>query len=525
MVSLKGIYDYTDAHKMELELLKTKQFYEKILHNIPADIVAFDKNHKYIFINQNSVSDPIVREWLLGKDDFDYVKIRNKDITIAEKRRAVFNNAIAERKPKEFIEKLEDKQQNVRYLLRKMHPIVDHNNKIDIVIGYGIDVSSIRNAEKVILQKEKNIEQVANLLSMVMIVIDQDHNIIFTNAAYESLFGYPAHDIIGKNLNSINNHELDFIIKDFDLYRSSQQIDSSQKKHQFVDKYGFTKHITYSFTPYVRTDVNELNFAVFINDVSDQYFAVSELQKIVDKERRLNELKSGFVNVVSHELRTPLSVIQSSAEIMEILNSNDKITKEDIALHVNRIINEIDGMHSLMEELLLVSKIESGKVEFKPYPQNLASFVKVLIDDLYAPNNELAIALEVKGHIRETTFDRMMMYHILKNLLGNAIKYSVGKKIPRIRIRYTNGAVLIIIADYGIGIPAKDTQKLFKAFARASNTNGIKGTGLGLLIVKYFIDFHKAEINFKSKVNKGTCMLLEIKDKHFTHAKNSIDRR
>ncbi len=519
-------YDYTDSHQMEHQMAHLKQFYEKILHNVPADIVAFDKEHRYLFVNQNGIANPSVRDWLIGKDDFDYIKFRGKDIQIAETRRAFFNSVLAEKQPKEFVEEIEDKQQHKRYVLRRMQPILDDHNDIDLVVGYGIDITSIKNAERLLRQKEKNIAQVADLLSVVVIVIDEDYNVVFTNPAYESLFGYPPQEVIGQKLNSLAIDNLDFIIKDFELYKNTRYVDSAQKVYQFKDKYGFTKHVTYSFTPYVSTDVNELNFAVFFNDVSDQYFAVSELQKIIEKERRLNELKSGFVNIVSHELRTPLSVIQSSAEIMEMLNDANQISQEHIRLHTNRIVNEVHGMHNLMEELLLVSKIESGKIEFRPYPQDLVNFVEVLLHERYSPFADgRTITLEIKGKPRLIEFDRMMMNHILNNLISNAFKYSNGKKTPRLRLRFTERSVCIIIADYGIGIPAKDRQKLFKAFARASNTDGIKGTGLGLLVAKYFIDFHKAPMRLKSKLNKGTCMVLELTEKRPANAHHSIDRR
>jgi signal transduction histidine kinase len=103
------------------------------------------------------------------------------------------------------------------------------------------------------------------------------------------------------------------------------------------------KYFSYSFTPYVQEKAGNINYAVFLSDVSDQYYAVAELQKIIDKERRLNELKSGFVNIVSHEMRTPMSVIQSSAEILEMLNDADKVTKPQLQLYLSRIINEVRG--------------------------------------------------------------------------------------------------------------------------------------------------------------------------------------
>jgi K+-sensing histidine kinase KdpD len=212
-------------------------------------------------------------------------------------------------------------------------------------------------------------------------------------------------------------------------------------------------------------------------------------------------------------MRTPLSVIQSSAQILELLNGAERITKELLTLHTNRIVNEVGGMENLMEELLLVSKIESGKVEYKPFPQNLSSFIKTLLFERYSPYNDgRYMRFEERGERRELAFDRVMMQHILNNIINNAFKYSSGKRPPLIRVRYGINKLSIIVMDFGIGIPEKDRQNLFKAFSRASNVDGIKGTGLGLLVVKYFLDFHQAKLRFKTKINTGTCIIIDMID-------------
>jgi K+-sensing histidine kinase KdpD len=153
---------------------------------------------------------------------------------------------------------------------------------------------------------------------------------------------------------------------------------------------------------------------------------------------------------------------------------------------------------------LLVSKIEGGKMEFKPSPQNMNEFIEQINSTNFSPYKDgRKIDVQFKGQEYPVSFDKLMMTHILKNLIENAFKYSSNKASPIIRISYHKSKVSILIKDFGIGIPDKDFPNLFKAFARASNVEGIKGTGLGLLVVKYFVDFHKASIHFRSKQNQG----------------------
>jgi len=518
-------YDYTYAHSLEVKKNNQKKFYESILLNIPADIAVFDKDHKYLFVNKRAIKNDEIREWIVGKDDFDYVKFRGRDISIAEKRRALFQEVVNQKDCNEFLEENITPEGNVQYNLRRMHPFYADNNELEFVVGYGMDVTSIKNAEENVNRREKNLAQITEILSIAVIVIDQSFNVIYTNSSFESTFGYASDDIIGKSINVIAVENISSLIKEIEFAKQSGSFEGSTKEYRFQDKYGSRRYLSVSFVPYNIAESNEVFYAIFFSDVTDQHLAVSELQKIIEKEKRLNELKSGFVNIVSHEMRTPLSVIQSSAQIMEMLSETDRLDKEAVDFHTNRIVSEVGGMESLMEELLLISKIESGKVEFRPFPQDLESFVRVILHEKYA---QLAdgrqMQVIVKGVNHEVEFDRMMMNHILNNIIGNAFKYSEGKKAPILQLHFRQHAVTVMVVDYGIGIPAKDLQNLFKAFSRASNVDGINGTGLGLHVVKYFTDFHKAKIYCKSQVNKGTCIMLEFNYKSYSNAKNSISR-
>lgn len=518
-------YDYTNVSRLEVKKNNLKKFYERILFNIPADIAVFDKNHKYLFVNKIAIKNNEIREWIVGKDDFDYVKFRGKDISIAERRRELFNKVANQKEFSEFLEENTTPDGSVQYNLRRMHPFYTVNNELEFIVGYGLDVTSIKNAEENINRREKNLAQITEILSIAVIVIDQSFNVIYTNSSFESTFGYASSNIIGKSIDEIAVENITSLINDIELAKQSGSFEGSTKEYRFQDKYGSRRYLSVSFVPYNTAESNEVFYAIFFSDVTDQHLAVSELQKIIEKEKRLNELKSGFVNIVSHEMRTPLSVIQSSAQIMEMLSETDRLDKEGIEFHTNRIVSEVNGMESLMEELLLISKIESGKVDFRPFPQDLESFIRVILHEKYA---QLAdgrqMQVIVKGVNHEVEFDRMMMNHILNNIISNAFKYSEGKRNPILQLHFRRNAVTVMVIDYGIGIPVKDLQNLFKAFSRASNVDGINGTGLGLHVVKYFMDFHKAKIYCKSQINKGTCIMLEFNYKSYSNAENRINR-
>ena len=139
------------------ESIKQKEFYETIFNNIPADIVVFDSEHRYMFLNSHGVKNKEVREWMIGKDDFDYCAWRNKPTNIAIERRAQFNDMKAKRSPIQFEEKMQTDNGENRFHLRAMHPVLNGEGEVSIVIGYGLDVTTIKNQEELIIKQNEAI--------------------------------------------------------------------------------------------------------------------------------------------------------------------------------------------------------------------------------------------------------------------------------------------------------------------------------------------------------------------------------
>ena len=151
-------YDITEKMNMSLEIEKQKTFYETILNEIPADVVVFDHNHKYLFINPNGVKDTELRSYLIGKDDYDYCRYKNRDLSIADERRKVFLSAIASKDGISFEEEVIDKNNISSYKLRKFYPLFDANNECQFVIGFGIDITELKQQEILISESLKEKE-------------------------------------------------------------------------------------------------------------------------------------------------------------------------------------------------------------------------------------------------------------------------------------------------------------------------------------------------------------------------------
>ena len=141
--------DVTERRQMKLEAEKRKNLLENVVSHIPIDIVLFDQEHKYQLVNKVAIRNTETRNWIIGKDDFDYCKKFNKPIELAEKRREEFNKVINGQDPLEWEEELKGEKES-RYILRKMSPIIQ-KGVVEYIIGFAIDISKIKIAEKKLL--------------------------------------------------------------------------------------------------------------------------------------------------------------------------------------------------------------------------------------------------------------------------------------------------------------------------------------------------------------------------------------
>jgi PAS domain S-box len=246
-----------------------------------------------------------------------------------------------------------------------------------------------------------------------------------------------------------------------------------------------------------------------IMDITERKKAEAELRKALEHERELSELKSTFVNVVSHEFRTPLGVIVSSTDILE--HYFDRLKADQRAGHLQDIRHSAQQMAGLMEEVLLLGRVESGRMQCKPEPIDLAGFCQRLVDEqLSATNRKCPIVLSIEGCGAEARGDEALLRHVFNNLLSNAVKYSSAGKNVAFHVRREGENAVFEIRDRGIGIPPADQKRLFEAFHRGVNVGETPGTGLGLVIVKRCVDLHGGSIQIQSEPGSGTTVTVRL---------------
>ena len=177
------------------EIQSQKDFYERILNSIPSDVAVFDKKHRYLFVNPNGIQDPVTRNFLIGKDDFDYVNFKGISDEKAVERRKLFNRIMRTKTPETWLDEFTLKNGRRKVVLRSFNPILDEKGKFRFVIGYGTDIT-----KRVIAEEENTkLSFVAKNTNNGVLMLNNNREITWANDAFLERSGYSLSEIIGKN--------------------------------------------------------------------------------------------------------------------------------------------------------------------------------------------------------------------------------------------------------------------------------------------------------------------------------------
>lgn len=360
-----------------------------------------------------------------------------------------------------------------------------------------------------------------------ILVVDQNGEIVLINPCAEELFGYRRGELPGRSLETLIRSDLRYthgaqrepyfrspnarpMGKELDLY--------AQKKDGTV----FPVEISLSYY-----ELRGRRLAVaFITDITERKRAETESKRLneeleqrvmertleltaaLEREKELSEMKSRFVSMASHEFRTPLSAILSSTSLIEQYQKNGQPEKQK--KHVDRIKSSVKNLTDILNDFLSLDKLEHGKVEVDNQDFNLEEFTMDVIEEI---NYLLKEGQRVNYHHhgeKQICQDRRILKNIFLNLLSNAVKYSDAHKEITLDISVHHETVNARVKDQGIGIPEAEQKNIFGKFFRAKNVTNIQGTGLGLNIVKRYVELIGGSVAFDSKVGEGTTFYVEF---------------
>lgn len=332
-----------------------------------------------------------------------------------------------------------------------------------------------------------------------------DEKYVLANDAYLNWLDLPREEVIGRTCVELgiweNLVERNAVLNDMRTHGSIRQRECrwrNRRGERFTILLS-AEAITLNNTPHM------LSMAM---DITQRKQTEEELLRTLEREKELSQLKSNFVSMVSHEFRTPLGIIQSSGELLRDFYA--RMQTEEREEQLNSIVRNTRRMAGMMEEILVLSRLDAGKLEFRPSPLDLRTFCERVMDEvLSAAQHCCPVELLVQSDLPPVNADERLLAHIFTNLLGNAVKYSENTPVQFSITR--NGAdAVCVIRDQGIGISDEDQTRLFAAFHRGNNVGNRSGTGLGLVLVKRCVELHHGQVQLQSALGKGTMVTVRI---------------
>ncbi len=367
------------------------------------------------------------------------------------------------------------------------------------------EIQERKRIEDMLLQSGERLNSLLRNASDVITIVDGDGAISYESPASDKVFGTDPFERIGKNFVENVYFEAVRTVREF-LAAVVEHPDSAQTV-EF--KYLRGEEYVWIETTASNQLHNPAVGGIVLNsrEITLRKEAEQELKRALQQEKELNDLKSRFISMVSHEFRTPLTVMNSSAEILRA--GIGKTTPEKQITHIERMMTAGQRIEQMLNDVLLLARGEAGKTRAVFAPLDIDAFSKEIIEELEQSSETQRIYYSFHGTTETLPLlDEKLMRSIITNLLSNALKYS--DEDVDFDVECSSSAVILTISDNGIGIPYKDQKHLFEAFHRAQNAIHIKGTGLGMSIVKYAVDAHDGTIEFSSVEEQGTSFIVAL---------------
>lgn len=345
-----------------------------------------------------------------------------------------------------------------------------------------------------IANEQSRIRTIVNSMACGILVTDNERNIALVNPIAPRMLGMDAESVIGRPMEEVTPQE-----KLIEMTRSL----FNDKKTEYT---AIEQELEIGDETYIRAR------AAPVRDAEGAIIGVVTVLQDISHLKELDKMKSEFVTMVSHELKAPLAAIQQQIDVLLAGIAGDINDKQDY--YLSRAKSRTKGLINLINELLDLSKIESGCMIFKQEPLDLAPLIRLTVDFLkpQAESRRQTLLCNIPESLPNISADPQNMDEVFINLINNAIKYTPEGGTIKIVSEVAGDYVKITISDTGYGIRKEDLARIFDKFFRVKTdaTRSIAGTGLGLPIVKGIVEAHLGTITVSSLVGQGSSFVIQL---------------
>ncbi len=343
-------------------------------------------------------------------------------------------------------------------------------------------------------ETEARIRAITDSVNEALLLVSKDQRILDLNKQFEKIFEVPPNNILNQHLGDIQTlFNQIFVESDelFELFLASSADNIEEYSKLVKQNWPQRRELLLYSTP-ISDDIGFLGRLFVFRDVT--------------KEREVDRMKTEFVSLVSHELRTPLTSIKGYTEL--VLDGDAGEIDEEVEEYLGIVYKNAERLVALVNDLLDISRIESGRVQLNIEPVDLNEIVETVTATMQHSIQDKQQILEVQIDPAATGVmgDKSKLIQVLTNYVSNAYKYTQPGGHIRILINQQGDFASVSVSDDGFGISPEDQEHLFTRFYRVDNsmTREVGGTGLGLSIVKQLIGVMGGEVGVESKLGKGS---------------------
>ncbi len=469
--SHRRLLDELRAHRRaEEEVVRLKNFFEQALEKMPAQLVVFDAEGRFLYANPSAVPDAERRRWLVGKTNMEYFARRGLDPKVARRRHAKLMEAVRKQRKVRFEESLVEEDGALRHFVRFLNPVCDAEGRVEQILGFGLDVTERRRVRAALRESEGR--QRAILVSALdgIITFDETSRILEFNPAAERLFGYRREEVLGRIMP-------EYLVPPplWDEYRrglahlvafgeDAGPVWRVEMSCMRADGSVFPVELAVISHP--RDDERRL-YTAYVRDVTERRRAERELLEANRRAEQSVKAKERLLAHMSSEMRAPLSAVVGMTHLLMQTEPSAAQKK-----YLNAIKFSADNLLVLINDMLDVAKMEAGKLEFETVPFRPREVVRGVVETLsfQARERGLPLTAEVEERLPPVLLgDPVRLHQILLNLVGHVIRHAGrGRVTVRVRAARADGQVrLRFVVGAGSDAPAKAPCAAFESFVHA----------------------------------------------------------
>ncbi len=357
-------------------------------------------------------------------------------------------------------------------------------------------------AEKALKESQTFYRTIAVNFPGMITVLDRDHRFVFLDGQEKERLVPATGSTIGTSIHQVLSEEGAATFS-----KELPPVFQGEEQH-FEFKQGDQDYACFA-VPLPDLEGNLDQAMAVIENITERKEAEKGMERALQREKELNELKSRFISIASHEFRTPLSTILSSVSLIARYPKAEQQDKRE--KHIERIRSAVQNLTELLNDVLSLSKVEEGREQFEGSSFDPCALIEEVREEMGTiARSGQELKYEHQGEEKNIHQDKKKLRNVVTNLISNAIKYAPPGKPIEIESRLADGTFTLTVRDHGNGIPEEEHEKLFTRFFRGNNAMNIQGTGLGLNIVQSYVELMGGTVGLESRENEGTAFTVEV---------------